>query len=413
MKNRFGKLFAVSIASAAVLSAGVFAGELTDLAVEDVAQMVEFTFDAETTEYAFDVVEDLYAIKFTPTVSEGTVTVSAEGLDGLLTMLNEDGTDSADEALVKQPTLEVADGQSFYLSLTEKRLAAISESDVAAGKNAVGLEEDQDYTVTIEGSEKTYVIHIHRPNSEYLASQFELNKWNVGTEEAPEMQDYWLYVPESYDGSEPYPVYLMLHGGGQRSNNSKDILYRYMMATAPVKYGKDVIIIAPQANNDTLDSDNAGWNSADMSLTKFGLGAMAILDNVKANYNVDESRIYVGGCSMGGMGTAAFLYNYPDVFAAGVVDCGGSRDAELAEKFAKALKDMDVDLMIAHAKADPVVPFTNSENMMAALDAEGVPYSTTFYEEDAFFRPTAHFSWTPFFDNEANLDWLFSQVKGE
>ena len=118
---------------------------LSGLEMVDVARSAELDFDASVTEYDLTVAEDNYAVKFTPIIEgEGTIKVTAEGLDALLTIVDESNTDSENPDEVGQESLEIAAGQAFYVTMTQKRLAAISESDVNLGRCAEGLEVDQD-----------------------------------------------------------------------------------------------------------------------------------------------------------------------------------------------------------------------------------------------------------------------------
>lgn len=67
------------------------------------------------------------------------------------------------------------------------------------------------------------------------------------------------------------------------------------------------------------------------------------------------------------------------------------------------------------------VKFATSQAIVAAFEELGYTnYETAFYEGDNYtvfdegdyyLQPNCHFSWVPFMDNEANLDWLLSQSK--
>lgn len=116
-------------------------------------------------------------------------------------------------------------------------------------------------------------------------------------------REYIKYVPASYDGSTPVPVVFCLHGLGDNMNNFKNIGMNYVADTA------NFIVITPQAIVDPLTSSTA-WNSGAsyMGYTLNGnvddMGFFgAIMDTLIANYNIDESRIFSCGFSMGGFMT--------------------------------------------------------------------------------------------------------------
>ena len=49
-----------------------------------------------------------------------------------------------------------------------------------------------------------------------------------------------------------------------------------------------------------------------------------IEDDFIKKYGVDKQRIYIGGLSMGGMGTFEMVYRNPRMFAAAFAICGGA-----------------------------------------------------------------------------------------
>jgi predicted peptidase len=115
-------------------------------------------------------------------------------------------------------------------------------------------------------------------------------------------------------------------------------------------------------------------------------------------YPVDDERVYVGGLSMGGMGTFELVRRMPKTFAAAFPICGGANPAT-------AKKMDDVDWWIFHGAKDDVVPPRHSEVMVKALKKEGANVKFTLY-------PNAnHNSWDPAFTEPELLSWLFSKKK--
>ncbi len=74
------------------------------------------------------------------------------------------------------------------------------------------------------------------------------------------------------------------------------------------------IVVSPQ-------SDEGGWDPDALN---------ALLDEVIAQYHVDEERVYVTGFSMGGFGTWTLAEAHPERFAAIAPICGGG-NPELAK----------------------------------------------------------------------------------
>ena len=87
---------------------------------------------------------------------------------------------------------------------------------------------------------------------------------------------------------------------------------------------------------------------------------LAVLRRMKADYNVDESRIYLMGHSMGAIGTWALGSKYPETWAA-LVAFSGTGQPALAEKM-KAIPQF-----VVHGDADNTVNVSGSRNMVAKL----------------------------------------------
>jgi dienelactone hydrolase len=124
--------------------------------------------------------------------------------------------------------------------------------------------------------------------------------------------------------------------------------------------------------------------------------------NVINTGNVDTSRVYVTGVSMGGMGAWDILQRDPKLFAAAVPMSGGG-DPKSAEKI------KDVAVWAFHGGADDLVPVSATRDMIGALkDAGGNPKYTELVGK-------GHAIWDPIYDDAGNTlyPWLFSQHNGD
>jgi predicted peptidase len=123
---------------------------------------------------------------------------------------------------------------------------------------------------------------------------------------------------------------------------------------------------------------------------------LGLLDELKNKYKLDSKRYYVGGLSMGGMGTFELVNRKPKMFAAAFPICGGANTAT-AKKLAKT------NWWIFHGVKDNVVPVQLSQEMADALKANKASVKLTLY-------PNAdHNSWDPAFAEAGLMPWLFSQ----
>lgn len=111
-----------------------------------------------------------------------------------------------------------------------------------------------------------------------------------------------LYVPQSYDGNEPYALFMTLPGyEGLYRFGAGANLRAEAFAFEAQRYNDKMIIVAPQL-------DGWGSTSADQ--------AVALIEYFIGNYNIDESRIYANGYSGGGETLSLVMDIAPELFTA-------------------------------------------------------------------------------------------------
>lgn len=173
-----------------------------------------------------------------------------------------------------------------------------------------------------------------------------------------ETMPYRILYPENFSEEKKYPLVLFLHGAGERGDNnedqlmhSNDLLNRENLKEHPA------IVIFPQCPKDDYWSNVEIDREGDPKFT-YKIGgeptkamemAMALLDSVAGLDYINREKIYVGGLSMGGMGTFELLYRKPQMFAAAFPICGGGHP-ETVNEYAQ-----NTDLWIFHGAKDDVV----------------------------------------------------------
>lgn len=113
---------------------------------------------------------------------------------------------------------------------------------------------------------------------------------------------YHIYVPESYDGSEPYALFMTLPGyEGLYFQGVGVNLQEEEFAFEAQKYNDRMIIAAPQLSD-------WGETSADQTivLTRYLL----------EQYNIDPAQVYANGYSGGGETMSLVLEKAPELFTA-------------------------------------------------------------------------------------------------
>ncbi|NNE26140.1 MAG: prolyl oligopeptidase family serine peptidase [Saprospiraceae bacterium] len=207
---------------------------------------------------------------------------------------------------------------------------------------------------------------------------------NVGcNSQSNEAYPYNIYYPIGYDASSDKgtPLMIFLHGSGERGTDLSQV--ENHGPPKKVKEGRQFqcIIFAPQCPNDVW------WDVDRLNST---------LDEVLAKNNIDQTRIYLTGLSMGGYGTWAWAIENPNKFAAIAPICGGG-DPDKAELIAH------IPTWVFHGAQDDVVPVEKSKEMVSALKAAGAtPRFSVYAEAD-------HDSWTQTYDSDSFYGWLFGQ----
>ena len=146
-------------------------------------------------------------------------------------------------------------------------------------------------------------------------TQARIQKKTYEFKEAGKDMEYALFVPSKYDKNARTPLMVALHGLG---STPQQILRYAGLTDLAEKHG--YIVVAPMGYN------TGGWygntipfkknkndppNLAELSEKD----VMNVLAIVRKEYNIDESRIYLMGHSMGGGGAWHLGLKYPDIWA--------------------------------------------------------------------------------------------------
>jgi predicted peptidase len=222
--------------------------------------------------------------------------------------------------------------------------------------------------------------------------------------------NYRILLPKHFDETKQYPLVLFLHGGGERGSDNAKQLVNGSSLFAKRKHRRKfpAIVIFPQCpQNDywaraTIDR-NTNPYAIDFPLdsipTKSLSLVMQLMDEMASKPFVKSDQIYVGGLSMGGMGTFEILYRKPKMFAAAFAICGGG-NVETVSQYATS-----TPIWVFHGANDDIVDPQLSIAMVGAnLKAGGKP-NFNLYSNDN------HNSWDSAFSEPSLLAWLFSKSK--
>lgn len=142
--------------------------------------------------------------------------------------------------------------------------------------------------------------------------------------------EWYVYVPESYDPKKKTPLVLSMHGGMMTGWGQCIYTSWSMMADRD-----GFIVVFPNAGYNRFWTVPWGYWRADKEPTGLMEGtppgvaaapenpaenhdvklALALIERIKEEYNIDEGRIFMQGMSMGNMMTAQFARSFGHVLA--------------------------------------------------------------------------------------------------
>lgn len=217
---------------------------------------------------------------------------------------------------------------------------------------------------------------------------------------------YQVMYPENYDSTKQYPLVVFLHGAGERGNdNEKQLTHGKQFLIDNFYSDNPAIVIAPQCPADSYWANVIRHQLPDKMEFTFGVTDKAtqpmetliiLIQSWVSSGKVDISKVYVGGLSMGGMGTFEILWRMPHTFAAAFPICGGGDISKLP------LYARNTAVWIFHGDEDNVVPVQYSRSIYECLKELGCDVEYTEY------KGVNHGSWNNAFNEKGLASWLLS-----
>ncbi len=172
--------------------------------------------------------------------------------------------------------------------------------------------------------------------------------------------DNLIEVPADYDPARAWPVRVQLHGGIMRQNPEEGRRRRGNRLP-----GEPQIVIQP-----------FGWNEAAWWHAPQVENILALVDRVKRQYNVDESRIYLTGTSDGGTGTYYLGMREPTLWASLLPLIGHigvlSNPATGADGELFISNLVNKPFFVVNAMQDPLYPAARIAPYLETLQTAGV-----------------------------------------
>lgn len=237
-------------------------------------------------------------------------------------------------------------------------------------------------------------------NAQFEEAYFQINGFKL---------PYQISFPDNYDETKQYPLVVFLHGAGERGTDNHSQLVHgkdFLLENTKSKY--PAIVIVPQCpeysfwsnvKRQTIGAKNDFCFTASEEPSIAMNLLMQLINEWVTSGKADVSQVYVGGLSMGGMGTLELLWRMPNTFAAAFAICGGG-NIDKVDTFAA-----NTAVWLFHGDQDSVVPVKFSREMYQALKNSGNDVKYTEY------KGIDHNSWDNAFQEEQLFPWLFNHKK--
>lgn len=231
-----------------------------------------------------------------------------------------------------------------------------------------------------------------------------------------------------------HPLIIWLHGVGE-GGVDKEVALMGNRVTAFVEEKIQTIfdgayILIPQAKTFWLDDGNGAITKTGQSLYTEQLKTL-IIEYIEKHPEIDQQRIYLGGCSNGGFMTMNMLFNYPELFTAAFPICHYYRDEWVTDEMLDRIKN--IPIWFTQAANDPTVipaehirptykrlqPIAQQAYLSYLPDVHDL--TGTYQKDGAPYQYNGHLSWIPVLNNMVKttinnkeitiMEWLASLYK--
>lgn len=222
---------------------------------------------------------------------------------------------------------------------------------------------------------------------------------------------YRLWIPrpirQGASAKEKFPLFLFLHGGGERgSDNIKQLSGQkapLILLNSDIQERWPHFFVAPQSPlGESFYQDSASKLSGPHNSWALDT-AVEIVKELMDEFKdvIDQEQIYVGGMSMGGVGSWNAISLNPKLFRKAMIICGfkqlGSQEAPIKE---------GVKIWNFHSVDDPTVPIWQGDKAVDHYWRLSGELWYTRYPEKYHLK---HFSWQAAFADPDLAAWLFGR----
>lgn len=233
---------------------------------------------------------------------------------------------------------------------------------------------------------------------EEMTSLYQQKEFPAAAKDRKPLAYFWFQPAPPYPDGLKFPLVVVLHGAPGKAYAGKFLIAPEMQMKYPA------FILAPALPASSTWATPAPITLADGRALGGGSpyealpDVVALIKNLQTQYPIDSKRIYVMGCSEGGVGTFGAVLRYPGIFAA-AVPMAGAWNPEDAPQMTK------VPLWAFHGAKDDVMPAYLSKDIATLIHQYG---GTAYYTE---FPEMNHQCPAAQLYSPQMWEWLFRQTQ--
>lgn len=252
-----------------------------------------------------------------------------------------------------------------------------------------------DFNLLRTENELIELLHYAKSDKDYFKLKRGRIKIGYLSEIDSTFQPYDVFIPNSYDPSKKYALFISLHGYQNEIQKYSNFLGENKH---PIPESLNVITAALYGRRNHFYQGAAEED------------VLTVINEVQSKYSIDPDKIYLSGSSMGGFGTWSIGLNYPHLFAALSPVCApsifqGTKFRNNISPIEYISNAQNLPARIYHGAADSTVNVNNSRQMVDKLKKMNYSYAYTEYPN------VGHDSWNNADADDDRLPWLLQYTR--
>lgn len=220
---------------------------------------------------------------------------------------------------------------------------------------------------------------------------------------------YELHIPRGIDFSKPVPLLLVLHGGG---GQGKGMIKLTGFNDVAVEY-KFIVVYPDGFDKHWNDGREINTSIKDGKKVDDVLFISKLIDTLQSLYNIDNNKVFVTGISNGGFMCFRLACEIPEKITA-IATVASSMTVE---QYSYCNPSLSIPVMIISGDQDPLVPFEGGEIGFKLLKKRGkvvsVKETVEFWVKNNECKPEPNITTVDILTDEGTkaINYLYSGGK--